>query len=325
MPRLGREKLYFGGDTGAGKTRAWVSIAAGIPNCKFIALETDDGIFKIADELGVSCHRMVKTGNDWQINRSATINVFPTYSEWDDFYKQAEQCERWWQNRVIGPDDWLIIEGLDILGDNIKYEFAKGAYGSGTQGVTQTRAQNAHMADSSFGAFINRRRAGNPIVEPADYDGIYTELQEVVNTLVMASPCNVVATVGVQAQREGTYANTNSARLEADWYASMGMPVRFSGWWKLPRKFDTLIVFGHNVGGYNFQVFKDRGGNNRGTAVANNQIAPIKNNTNFYQDYLVNMVGWGQASSVVMPATQAAAAPVLPPSSNGSVVPPIRR
>lgn len=311
MSRLGREKIMAGGNSGAGKTRAWLTMARKMSASKFVVLDADDGTEKVAKELGIPYRRMSKP---YQL--SPGVNLFPVYHHWSDFYEQASQIESWSESRVLTGDDWVIIEGLDIVCDNIKYEFAQGAYGSGTQGVSATRATGAHMAESSFQAFIARRRAGNPIIEPSDYDAIYTELQESINYLVLQSPTNVIATVGVQPPREGTYANGATARAESEWYASMGMPVRFAGWWKLPRKFDTLIVFDKSMGaGYTFQVFKDRGEQARGGTGSATTVPQRKPNIDFYQDYLVAMVGWEgqQTLAAVAPAPPRVPTPILPP------------
>ena len=61
------------------------------------------------------------------------------------------------------------------------------------------------------------------------------------------------------------------------------MPVKFSGYKKTPRVFDTLILLGKSLSaGYTYQVYGDRG-----VGASNGRTPVISPNTDFYHDFLL--------------------------------------
>lgn len=294
-----REKILGGGESGAGKTYAAMSIARYLQDSgtgKMIAIEPDDGIEKVAKEWGVTMNRIDPARP--VLTPGVALHVFPVATQWSDLHSYAEQIDKWGQQRQVYTDDWVLMEGIDIISALIRYEFVEEVYGSVGTDMDKNRAKKAGMATSSWDAILARRKAGNPIIEPSDYDGIYSELRRPISFLAYQCPANLIATAGTTAFRDGNYGDSPASR---EFYVNLGMPVKFEGWKYYPRMFDTLMLFKHSLSqGYQFQMFKDRGGSQRGT-VNTGLMPPDIKHENFCKQYLIDMAGYGVQPVVTPP------------------------
>lgn len=309
MPRLGREKILLGGDGKTGKTYAYVMIAKHLipAGSKMVVLQTDDGVTKVCEELGVKV-----TPVHGQTNALSTPGFYlsPVHREWMNAWGMIEALERWEKAKQLGEKDWVIWDGLDILRETTSLEYAE------RTAQLWDKPVDRKLAPSSWEAFINKRNSKRPILEGSDYQAIDGEISKAIDYLCYQATFNVIACTGVRPRREGQYADSEGARMTAAWYASMGMPVEFSGHAGYPRKFDTLILTGKSLAqGYTFQVFGDRG-----RSLGQGVTPPQEKHLDFYNDFLCRYAGWNagwNATNQTPPIVPVAAA-----NGNGSVVPP---
>lgn len=281
MVRLGRERILMGSEPKFGKTTAEAAIIKGLPGSKFIVCEFDDGFTKVMNEHGIPIVRIMA---DMQALPAGHVFKFPVPSEWMDFYEQVSAIERWCGVGILGSKDWVITEAMDICYDEIIGEYAERTAES-SMGRMEKKGSKATvgLAASSWNNFIAKRNGGGPILEGSDYNAIYTELRKTLNYLCYQMPCNWIATVGTEQVTKGEYEN----RDETNFYASMGMTVKYQGYKKLPRMCDTLVQFGKSMTGYTYQIHGDRGQVGQPGKVA--ALMPHGNTAdrNFFKDFLV--------------------------------------
>ena len=312
MPRLGREKIYIGAEAKHGKTYAWMVIAKHLipTGVKFVVIQSDDGVSKVAAELGVKIVNSDANGNVMPMPPNLSgpgLYVYPTFREWKEAYSYFDKIETWEAQRTLGNNDWVVVEGLDIIRTVTSGEFADRTAGLWDKPVDRK------IAPSSWEAFINKRNDKRPILEGTDWNAIDTEIGKCLDYICYQARFNILATTGIEAAPEGQYGASKSATETQAWYAAMGMPVHFRGQRDYVRKFDTLILLGKSIGqGYTFQVFGDRGATMRNQNPNNRQVPPIMLHQDFYNDFLVKMAGWPMAES--QPAlVNNGASPVPPP------------
>lgn len=275
--RLGRERILMGSEAKAGKSTAIAKLIKGLPNSRFVILVADDGFAKVAVENEIVVGKMDQpTDKIKPAMKSEQVLVFPNPTQWMDFYYDTEMVQRWIAEGKLGPNDWVITEALDITYDEIISEYAEVMVDSTV--AVQTGNGN-RLAPSSWASFIEKRKKKAPILEGSDYNAIYTELRKCINYYAYQCPCNWIATVGIEEIRTGQYAD----KEEQEFYASVGMPVKFQGYKKVPRMVDTLVLFYKSMGsGYTFQVWADRGVKQREP----NKIPERVKNEDFYKQFL---------------------------------------
>lgn len=279
MPRLGRERILIGGESKTGKTFSWMKMVKHLPQAKFVCVEPDDGVTKIAEEQGVQIIRPPLQP------QPGKVFLFPVMMDWPTAYSQVEQIEKWANANIIGGNDWVITEGLDIIVDVMAGEYAER-----TADIITGGSATKGLAPSSWNAFIEKRRKKAPILEGSDYQAIYTEFRKALNYFAYQMPCHWMATAGVEQVRSGQYTDDQDTK---EFYASMGMPVKVSGYKRVPRMVDSLVLAGRSLSrGFTFQVYADRG-----QKVSPGQTPPVLVNNDFYLDFL-QKGGFGQ---VVVP------------------------
>lgn len=291
--RLGREKILIYGQAKSGKTRSALTFARGSAQHKYILLETDDGAEKVIAEMGIPVGEVTK---DSLSPESRGVSLFrPIPKDWNEYNACIDRIKKWVSEKKLGPNDWVHTEGLDIVLDEMRGEFSE-------------RTTSIERNSTAWDNYIVKRIKGAPILEPSDYDAIYSEFRKALNFLALQMPCNWIVTTGVEEiQKNGKYADSQD---EQDFYLSLGMGgVKPSGYKQIPRKVDTLILLTKNpASGYQFKIYGDRGANVRGQDSSSGTVPTWRKNTDLFQDYLVKMVGWQELSPV---------------SSNGMIPPPV--
>lgn len=273
--RLGRERILMGGESKSGKSTAIAKLIKGMPNSRFIIIQADDGFGKVATENEIILGEIDQpTDKSNPVMKTNQVLVFPNPTQWMDFYWDTSTIQKWVAEGKLKSSDWVITEAIDITYDEIIGEYAES-----TAAVAQNDGKGNKLAPSSWGTFIAKRKKEAPILEGSDYNAIYTELRKCINYFAYQCPCNWIATTGVEEIRTGMY----SDKAEQDFYASIGMPMKFQGYKKVPRMVDTLVLFYKSIiTGYQYQVWADRGNKLGGP----NKVSAKVPHTDFYKQFL---------------------------------------
>lgn len=244
---MARDRMFIGGESGAGKTYAWLSIARANPDAQFFVAEPDDGVNKILEfeysdvlERG-NVHGVTKNPDGtWQ--PPAFIDSWPSFRIFVDGLRSLNR------EGQLRPDDWIILEGMDIITQVIRYEYI-----DRTNRIDQKT--KAAMEDP-WEAIITKRARGAPVLEPSDHDAINYEYERQMAFVAYVAPCNFVGTAGIsRISFESKFADKG----QKEFYASLGTPFKYEGHKRNPRMFDTLIYLYCTDVGYTMQVLKDRG------------------------------------------------------------------
>lgn len=274
--RLGRERLLAGGNTGTGKTFAILTVvryivAKGI-NC--VLIELDDGSGKCLDEFP-------------ELKDNPRFIRIPNCITFMNLYGALGQVDELIKKGLLNADSWVITEGVDILGTRIRHEMADITNNKEDKSITGASIANGKyegLQPSSWASFLDKRKVGKPILEPSDYDAIYTELEKALTFLAFQMPCNWYATTDmVPLRTQGQYLDAPDV---VSFYQSLGMTSKYDCYKFIPRWCDSLIETGRNVqGNYTFKIWKDRG-----------HPVPLQPQVHkdFYQDFFVNYAKVGQ-------------------------------
>lgn len=228
-----RETILLGGAAGSGKTHSILTIAKGLPAKRFIAIECDR-----PNILGMLEHQFSDVKN---------VEVMSAYS-WPDFRQAESRIREYIASKKLGAGDWVAIDGIDLLIQYAKYEFFSQVYSP--DGSKR----------STWEAMIDKRRgdkpgkSGSPILEPSDWDAIYSEYENAVGYLGLICPCNIIATCGVEPLRLKSQYESDEVK---DFYTSMGVYAKFEGYKRNPRLFNTLVLLTADPNGYWYTLWRD--------------------------------------------------------------------
>jgi len=287
-----RERLLIGGDAKSGKTHTALDIISNDLGAKCHYIECDDGVRRLvqlqfpslqcpvckgarADSNGVICRGCGASGVDTKRITLTTVH------NWPDFKAACSKAVEEVKARKLGASDWIILDGIDIIHASQRFEYVSRVYAGTVDKDTK------QQITSTWDAVIARRRTGAPVLEPSDWEPIYSEFESALNPIVFESPCNVLATAGLSELRtEGRYEDKNQTAF----YRAMGMPWKFDGYKRMPRVFDTLITTAFDLSGYYFTVWGDRGSRGMAGHPVGQRIKLVQG---FFFDYLVKMAGYG--------------------------------
>jgi hypothetical protein len=171
----------------------------------------------------------------------------------------------------------VAVDGLDLVIQYTKYEFFTRVYSDGNK--------------STWDAMIEKRKGkpgsgGTPILEPSDWDSIYSEYESGIGYLALISPCHFIATCGVEPLRFSSMFESEEVK---SFYSSMGVNVKFEGYKRNPRLFNTLILLTADTSGYYYTIWRDT----YSSRIANyEKIRNLRQaNRDFFLDFLVTRVG----------------------------------
>lgn len=265
-----KERLLLGGESGSGKTFQCLALAEALPQSQFFVIECDDG------------SRRLLSGEFRDVKNYKPLLVM-SWGEEDSVRDALSDLDSLVKRGQMGADDFVVVDGADIISQLIRNEFAERAI------VTRTNPDKRKGAAASgdwdsWDAKIAVRSRGAPLFEPSDWDVVNGEFE--INFLAYLAyriPCHLIMTTSVSAfQRDSKYEDP----MTKDFYASIGQTLKFEGQKRLPRAFDTLIYLFHGLSDYSFMVSKDRGG--RSAAIIGER-QPLKD---IYADFLVKYAGW---------------------------------
>jgi len=242
-----RERIMLGGESKSGKTFSWLTIARSNPNSQFFVAEPDDGVTKV---LELEYPDVAKQGNVHGAHKGPDGLWLPPEfisNNWQDVRHFVAGLKSLREAGELSPDDWIIIEGMDIITRIIRSEYI-----ADTNKVDSKT--KAIMADP-WEAIKTKRARGAPVLEPSDHDAINYEYEGQMTTLVYIMPCNILATAGIEK------IHFDSKFMDEDmkqFYASMGTGFKLEGHKRNPRMFDTIVYL--YVGSeYQMEVLGDRG------------------------------------------------------------------
>jgi len=242
-----REKIMLGGESKSGKTFSWLSIARSNPDSQFYVAEPDDGINKVLEN---EYEDVLKHGNVHGAHKSLEGLWMPPEfisQNWKDVRNFVSGLKSLRDAGELSPDDWIILEGMDIITRIIRSEYI-----ADTNKIdSKTKAM---MADP-WEAIKSKRARGAPVLEPSDHDAINYEYEGQMTTLVYTMPCNFLGTSGIER------IHFDSKFMDEDqkqYYASLGTGLKLEGHKRNPRMFDTIVYL--YVGSeYQMEVLGDRG------------------------------------------------------------------
>lgn len=119
MPRELREKIMLIGASGTGKTYAHLCIARSLPDVDFYVIDTDDSLGRSLQEFdGLSnVHSRLVYG-------------------WEELTEATD-----WVKEEAGPDDWIVIDRVDMPWEWVRDYYAREVYGQDPADYIMKRRQ----------------------------------------------------------------------------------------------------------------------------------------------------------------------------------------
>lgn len=242
-----KDKILIGGESGSGKTFAWLSIARCNPESQFFTAEPDRGLDKVLEmeypdvkERG-NVHGAYKNPDGtWQ--PPAFISDWKSVSSFINGLRELVTAEQ------IKPDDWIILEGMDIITRVIRSEYIAD--------TNKVDAKTKEIMEDPWEAIKTKRARGAPVLEPSDHDAINFEYERQMTYPAYIAPCNFLATSGIERIH---FDSKFSDQGQKEFYASLGTPFKIEGHKRNPRMFDTLVYLYIGAEEYFMEVLKDRG------------------------------------------------------------------
>lgn len=286
-----RERIMLGGESGSGKTHTALNIIQQDVPAKARFIESDDGARRLLklqfpDLLCPTCKgdnpKCAACGGG---GGNPAKLIVRTVHSWPEFKTQADQIKADVEAGKLGSKDWIVVDGIDIIHNFTRYDFLSKVY-AGTQ-------RGEQRISSTWDAIIAKRRGGGPVFEPSDWDALYMEYEGGFNFMIFQSPCHVLVTSSITPIRSGSQYEDQATIA---FYRSIGMPMKYDGYKRMPRVFDTLITLGFDPmpqaseSIWQFTIWKDRGSRGLGNLKVGERI---KITQGFFWDYLIRIAGYG--------------------------------
>jgi len=241
-----RERILIGAESGAGKTYSWLSVARYNPDSQFYVAEPDDGVAKI---LELEYPDVKAKGNVHGSTRDAEgLWIQPNFiSIWKDFSGFCNDIRKLKAESLINEDDWVVVEGLDIITQLIRSEYIAD--------TNKIDRKTKELLEDPWEAIKVKRARDAPVLEPSDHDAINMEYERQMTFLAYATGCNFLGTSGISLIHfDSKFADKGQKEM----YASLGTPYKVEGHKRNPRMFDTLVYLYSGIQ-YEMEVLKDRG------------------------------------------------------------------
>ena len=283
-----RERILVGGPSGAGKTYSFLKIAEHLSGGHHAAIEVDDGftrmlelefpalqatIFDLTDA-GWAARGNMKRGTNLRIFHCAEFGaVRAAQTEIESQVARGESTNL----------DWICMDGVDLIYNMQRQEYVTKA----------SAAMRAVPGKDAWEAALERRAAGAPILEPADWDAINSFYEPMLAYFSYQVPMHFYATTAVEVIDPTSKFVSSAAKELAK---QLGLDIKFEGQKRTPRNFDTLMSLRSDSQGHYTSIFKDRGGQGREWAKlvkAGQQAQSITWTCDcFYHSVGVKLFGW---------------------------------
>lgn len=283
-----RERLMCGGPSGTSKTYSFLKIIEHLPDESHFAIEVDDGFIRLLalEFPHIQAAVMAWVGNDWivQYGDAKTAKLWVYHC---DGFLQVREAQRAMESlvaqRVLTGKSWVCVDGLDLIYNNMRYEFIN----RGLPSKIARRTQGAAATLDPWEAAIQIRNTGTPMLEQGDWDVIHSFLEDFLTYAAFRIPCHLYIATGL-----GIIQDNEQDEIKK-FYESLGVPLKFEGYKRAPRIFDTLLAFSHDPTGYYVSIWKDRGGAGRAWSKSGRHSAMSKyTNQDFYADIGRKLFGW---------------------------------
>ncbi len=286
-----RERILVGGQSGSGKTYAFLKIVETLAGGHHAAIEVDDGFTKMLQlefpNLPATIFDYDGSTKAWipraEVNRGTDLRVYHC-SEFGHVRRAQTEIEGMVAKGEATNLDWACLDGLDLIYNNQRQEYVSKA----------SPISRGNTADTDpWEAAMDRRQRGAPILEPADWDAIHSFFEPWLNYFAFQVPMHLYATTAIEVIDTDSKFVSAAAKEIAK---QIGIDIKFEGQKRSPRNFDTLMSIKSDQQGHYATIFKDRGGAGREWAklMRNGQQAQsmLWTANNFFTDVGVKLFGW---------------------------------
>lgn len=277
-----------GGPAGASKTYSFLKIVEALPGQTHMAIEVDDGFVRLlalefpgipAVVWGMKDGKWVPTYGDPQ---NATLLVY--HCEGFTQVRAAQkEMEMLIASGKLAGNSWVCVDGLDLIYNSMRFELIEKGLPA-----KMARAKKAH--EDPWEAALSIRTTGAPMMEGGDWDMVHSFLENFITYLAFRVPCHLYVTTSLATINENSPYEQDDVK---DFYKALGVPLKFEGYKRAPKLFDTLLAFKHDPTGYYVAIWKDRGGIGRKWQQSGRHSPQMMyENTNFYINIGKQLFGW---------------------------------
>jgi hypothetical protein len=291
-----REKILAGGAAGSSKTFSFLMIVRSLAKGHHFAIEVDDGFSKLLQKEFPQIPATVyeRQGDKWvaRFTQGSGDNLVVYHCQNFGQVRAAQkELEKLITAGTMGFGDWVCIDGIDLMYNNMRYEFIQRAVPAKTE-----RRNNMATVEDAWAAALEIKTKGAPLLDPGDWDTINNFYEGLLNYAAFQIPCNLYCTTGITTFDEKSDFQNDDVK---EFYKSLGAPFKFEGQKRTVRTFDTLLLFKYDTTGYWVSIWKDRGGLGRAWSKQerHNSMSSYRN-TDFYQKVGVELLGWPEAQAV---------------------------
>lgn len=271
--RRSSERILVFGDSGTGKSKAWLDLAATVHKTDgegtFYCIDTDFGVERMLDE---GYNYLVDEGRlqYWQA------------ADFDEMKNAGEEIAK-----LAGKNDWIILDMLDSPWIEVRNWFIQNVYGQDPEEYfVDTRRKIKEALDA--GAKGHERQYGGSSGLDWDYiTKIYLAWEQ---KLTVRTRANVYAATSIAAVDE-----RSASAEEIKMYAITG-GIKPYGQKRVRHRFHSVIYMKRTLSGWEMTCVKDRGREETWKELGGKgKTLPVRR---FEMDYLKKIGGWTTKSDV---------------------------
>jgi len=288
---MDKERILVGGREGTSKTWSFLKIVSHNLKGRHVALEVDDGFEKLLNrefpEIPSQVMDYDPSTKTWAPrpsiqNKGNVLTVFHCRGFREVLAAQRE-IEKLVASGEMKAGDWLCIDGADLIYNNMRYELIE-------RGLAARRANKQSTDEDAWEAAIEQRARGAPLLEGGDWDMIHSFYERLLDYCATKVPMHFYCSTSISVLDSNSPYEQDDVK---EFYASLGVSVKFEGQKRTPRLFDTLIAFKRNPQSYTANIWKDRGAGGRPMSKNPRHSAMMDyTNNDFYADIGVKLLGW---------------------------------